>query len=257
MTGTAEAPDLEEARWCYRMKDLCEATGLPRQAIHFYIQQGLLPAGRKTGRNMAWYTEEHLERLHLIKKLQHERFLPLKAIKALFDGEDGVFSPRQHAFLAGVKERLAESLKTSEDRSPTLTPAQIAEQNGIDAEDVERAFELGLVGGARSGDALRIAAADVWIFEVFGRVRALGFTPGNIRWWVFSEYGFLLLLGLAAGGAASLMAILPAARAPGADLPLMKLLLLTALVAANGLLWIWVATRAAVHRTPLAALSEE
>lgn len=177
MTGTAEAADLEEARWCYRMKDLCEATGLPRQAIHFYIQQGLLPAGRKTGRNMAWYTEEHLERLHLIKKLQHERFLPLKAIKALFDGEDGVFSPRQHAFLAGVKERLAESLKTSEDRSPTLTPAQIAEQNGIDAEDVERAFELGLVGGARSGGALRIAAADVWIFEVFGRVRALGFTP--------------------------------------------------------------------------------
>ena len=88
-----------------------------------------------------------------------------------------MFSPRQHAFLAGVKERLAESLKTSEDRSPTLTPAQIAEQNGIDAEDVERAFELGLVGGARSGDALRIAAADVWIFEVFGRVRALGFTP--------------------------------------------------------------------------------
>jgi len=86
---------------------------------------------------------------------------------------------------------------------------------------------------------------------------ALGFTPRNIRWWVFSEYGFLLLLGLAAGGAASLMAILPAARAPGANLPLINLLALTGLVAANGLFWIWVATRAAVHRTPLAALSEE
>ena len=31
--------------------------------------------------------------------------------------------------------------------------------------------------GARSNGALRIAAADVWIFEVFGKVRALGFTP--------------------------------------------------------------------------------
>jgi hypothetical protein len=101
----------------------------------------------------------------------------LKAIKALFDGEDGVFSPRQHAFLAGVKERLAESLKTSEDRSPTLTPAEIADKTGIDPEDVERAFELGLVGGARSDGSLRIAAADVWIFEVFGKVRSLGFTP--------------------------------------------------------------------------------
>jgi DNA-binding transcriptional MerR regulator len=174
-TARALAPD--EERWCYRMKDLCEATGLPRQAIHFYIQQGLLPPGHKTGRNMAWYAEEHLERLHLIKKLQHERFLPLKAIKALFNDEEGVFSPGQHAFLAGVKERLAESLKTSEDRSPTLTAAEIAAQTGIDPEDVVRAFELGLVGGAESNGSLRIAAADVWIFEVFGKVRALGFTP--------------------------------------------------------------------------------
>jgi DNA-binding transcriptional MerR regulator len=177
MEGISKAANPDGGSWRYRMKDLCEATGLPRQAIHFYIQQGLLPAGRKTGRNMAWYTEEHLDRLHLIKKLQHERFLPLKAIKALFDGEDDVFSPRQHAFLAGVKERLAESLKTSEDRSPTLTPTEIATQTGIDPKDVERAFELGLVGGVQSNGSLRIAAADVWIFEVFGKVRALGFTP--------------------------------------------------------------------------------
>jgi DNA-binding transcriptional MerR regulator len=177
MTATARAIDEGQTHWSYRMKDLCEATGLPRQAIHFYIQQGLLPPGQKTGRNMAWYADEHIERLRLIKKLQHEQFLPLKAIKALFDGEDGIFSPRQYAFLAGVKEELAESLKTSDDRSPTLTPREIAERTGIDPGDVERAFDLGLVGGARSGGTLRIAAADMWIFEVFGKIRALGFTP--------------------------------------------------------------------------------
>jgi DNA-binding transcriptional MerR regulator len=177
MSSTAKTIDLEQGRWCYRMKDLCEASGLPRQGIHFYIQQGLLPPGRKTGRNMAWYNEEHIERLRLIKKLQHEQFLPLKAIKALFDGDEGVFSPRQHAFLAGVKDRLAESLKTSDDRSPTLTPEAVAESTGVPAEDVEQAFELGLVGGARKDGELRIAAADAWIFEVFGEIRGLGFTP--------------------------------------------------------------------------------
>ena len=177
MTIGAEAEDLDREEWRYRMKDLCEATGLPRQAIHFYIQQGLLPPGQKTGRNMAWYNDEHLERLRLIKKLQHEQFLPLKAIKALFDGEDGVFSPRQHAFLAGVKEHVAESLKTSDDRSPTLTPEEIAKRTGIDAAEVRRSFELGLVGGAHVDGTLRIADADAWIFEVFGQVRALGFTP--------------------------------------------------------------------------------
>ena len=176
MTATAKVRELDEERWCYRMKDLCESTGLPRQAIHFYIQQGLLPSGRKTGRNMAWYTEEHIDRLHLIKKLQHERFLPLKAIKALLDGEDDVFSPRQHAFLAGVKERLDASLKTGEDRSPTLTANEIAKKTGVDPEDVEHAFELGLVGGERKDGTLRVASADVWSFEVLGKIRSLGFT---------------------------------------------------------------------------------
>ena len=177
MSASAKVVPLDRDRWCYRMKDLCEATGLPRQAIHFYIQQGLLPAGRKTGRNMAWYTEEHLERLRLIKKLQHERFLPLKAIKALFDGEDDVFSAPQHAFLAGVKERLAESLKNGEDRSQTLRAEDVAKKSGIDREDVERAFDLGVVGGTRTASGVRIAAADAWIFGVFGEVRKLGFTP--------------------------------------------------------------------------------
>ncbi|MGB5811782.1 MAG: MerR family transcriptional regulator [Polyangiales bacterium] len=176
MTAAAKKTEFDEARWCYRMKDLCDATELPRQAIHFYIQQGLLPAGQKTGRNMAWYTEEHIERLRLIKKLQHERFLPLKAIKALLDGEEDVFSPRQHAFLEGVKERLDASLRTGEDRQPQLTAQEVAANTGVDPEDVERAFNLGLIGGERTDGTLRVAAADVWSFEVLGTIRGMGFT---------------------------------------------------------------------------------
>ena len=69
----------------YRMRDLCALTGLSRQAIHFYIQQGLLPPGHKTGRNTAFYGPEHVERVNVIRRLQHELFLPLKAIRALLD----------------------------------------------------------------------------------------------------------------------------------------------------------------------------
>ena len=70
-----------------------------------------------------------------------------------------------------------------------------------------------------------------------------------------TPYNLIMVpLGLACTAVGGFFA---AARAPGADLPLMNLLALTALVAANGLFWIWVATRAAVHRTPLAALNEE
>ena len=46
-----------------RMRDLVRESGLPRETIHFYKLQGLLPEPIKTGRNTALYTREHLERL--------------------------------------------------------------------------------------------------------------------------------------------------------------------------------------------------
>ena len=103
MVPSSMAPPASEAQRL-RMKDLCDATGLPRQAIHFYIQQGLLPAGSKTGRNMAYYGLEHIQRLKLIKKLQHERFLPLKAIRALLDDQESQFSQVQRSLLHFEKE---------------------------------------------------------------------------------------------------------------------------------------------------------
>src|SRR4051812_29405876 len=94
----------------FKMKDLCARTGLPRQAVHFYIQQGLVPEGHKTGRNMAYYGPEHVERLLLVRRLQHERFLPLKAIRALLDERDDAFSPAQRRLLEDVKQHLRPDL---------------------------------------------------------------------------------------------------------------------------------------------------
>ena len=161
----------------YRMKDLCEATGIPRQAIHFYIQEGLLPPGVKTGRNMAFYGEEHLERLKTIKQLQHERFLPLKAIKAVLDGKVHHFDPVQWRFLAGVKQSLAASIGERETSSTTVELGTLAERLGLEAIDVEEAIVLGIVGTREEGDGTRvIAESDAWRFELWAEMRAIGFT---------------------------------------------------------------------------------
>ncbi|MBK7760882.1 MAG: MerR family transcriptional regulator [Deltaproteobacteria bacterium] len=64
-----------------------------------YIQQGLLPPGEKTGRNTATYSAAHLERLQLIRRLQHERFLPLEVIKDLLSAREDRYSDAQRAFL--------------------------------------------------------------------------------------------------------------------------------------------------------------
>lgn len=175
MTATAHKLDRDTYR--YRMKDLCEATGLPRQAIHFYIQEGLLPPGQKTSRNMAWYSEEHLERLRLIKQLQHERFLPLKAIKAVLEGREEAFAPEQHHFLLEVKEQLANTLAAPTHRTATVDAEAVARRAGIDVDEVERAIELGLLGGQRDEHGkLRVREDDTWMLELFGEMRRVGFT---------------------------------------------------------------------------------
>jgi DNA-binding transcriptional MerR regulator len=170
-------PEQDVQRWSLRMKDLCDLTGLPRQAIHFYIQQGLLPAGHKTGRNMAFYGEEHVERLRLIKKLQHERFLPLKAIKALLDDQDTAFSSAQRSFLLGVKQRLDTLGRDAEGEKSAADADEVIGRLGVPRADLDRMIEIGVLG-ARTDDAGRtlIAEEDVWILQGWAEILRLGFT---------------------------------------------------------------------------------
>lgn len=161
-----------------RMKDLCEATGLPRQAIHFYIHEGLLPPGQKTGRNMAFYGPEHVTRLKLIKNLQHERFLPLKAIKALLDGQESQFSGAQRRLLGEIKQRFTtSSLATVRGATePTVVADEAAARAGVPRADLLRAIELGILG-ARRDEAGRtlIAGGDQWLLDAWGEIRRLGY----------------------------------------------------------------------------------
>ncbi len=173
MSAAAEVRE----RYPYKMKDLCEQTGLARQAIHFYIREGLVPAGHKTGHNMAFYGPEHLERLSLIKRLQHERFLPLKAIKAMLDGRQGHFSDEQQRFLEAVRAEL-EAMRSAGSEAPRLVdPAPLMEAHGVTEEELAQLVDLGIVGAAEGEDgSLSVAAEDAWVFDIVGRMRAAGFT---------------------------------------------------------------------------------
>ncbi|MEO0324475.1 MAG: MerR family transcriptional regulator [Myxococcota bacterium] len=159
----------------YRMRDLCAATGLDRQTIHFYIQQGLLPPGHKTGRNMAWYGEAHLERLRLIQQLQQERFLPLKAIKAIFEGREKGFAPEQALFLGRVKARLGASLAAPE-RQAREEAASLVRRLGLPAEDLAEAIAIGMIGTQERDGTTYVVAGDVWMLELVAQLRGAGFT---------------------------------------------------------------------------------
>lgn len=67
------------------MAELCAETGVPRETIHFYLREGLVPRPRKGGRTIAYYDETHVERLRTIRRLREEKYLPLAVIRRLLD----------------------------------------------------------------------------------------------------------------------------------------------------------------------------
>ena len=63
----------------YKVSELAEKAGVTKRTIHYYISKGLLMPPNGEGVNST-YTDEHLERLLLIKKLQGE-YMPLNKIR--------------------------------------------------------------------------------------------------------------------------------------------------------------------------------
>jgi len=91
----------------------------------------------------------------------------------------------------------------------------------------------------------------------FALLRAVGFKKHSLRWLVLSEHWLLLLLGLACGVIAGLVAVLPALRSPGADIPYVSLTLTLLAVVLSGIIWTWLATMLALRGPLLAALRNE
>lgn len=65
----------------YRVSELATKAGVTKRTIHYYISKGLLMPPTGVGVNSV-YTNEHLERLLLIKKLQSE-YMPLNKIREI------------------------------------------------------------------------------------------------------------------------------------------------------------------------------
>lgn len=157
------------------MRDLCARTGLSRQTIHFYVAQGLLPPPRKTGRTMGYYSEAHVERLQLIRRLQEEHFLPLPAIRAMLEDEQDGFSRAQRHVLAEVKQKLTAVAAVGEE-PPAEKLADVLARCKLPRREADELAELGLLRIAGRGKSAEVSAEGAWLLELWAEVRAAGFT---------------------------------------------------------------------------------
>lgn len=74
-----------------KISDIAEATGVNYTTIKYYIKEGLIETACKTGRNMAYYSPESVERVKTIRALQNEKFYPLAVIKHILNSKSAGF----------------------------------------------------------------------------------------------------------------------------------------------------------------------
>jgi DNA-binding transcriptional MerR regulator len=147
-----------------RMRELAAASGVPAPTIKHYLREGLLPEPVKTSRNMAYYPPEFVERIRLIKRLQEERFLPLKAIKNVLD-ED----PERAEAMLELGDQILDRALAGE-RSRT-SAAEVRKRYGVPKEVLDRLAELEVLTPNSRG----YSPSDVTIIEAISRFRAGGY----------------------------------------------------------------------------------
>jgi DNA-binding transcriptional MerR regulator len=147
-----------------KIGELAEASGVPVPTIKHYLREGLLPEPVKTSRNMAYYSPEFVDRIKLIKQLQEERYMPLKAIKAVLD-ED----PERARALVELEDRILERALGGE-RTRT-SAAEVRERYGVPKDVLDRLEEIEVLSPNTRG----YSPSDVKIIEAISRFRAGGY----------------------------------------------------------------------------------
>ena len=147
-----------------KMRELAQASGVSPGTIKHYLREGLLPEPVRTSRNMAYYPPEFVDRIRLIKQLQEERFMPLKAIRGVLD-ED----PDRARRLVELEDRVLERALAGEGKRMSAT--EVRRRYDMPKEVLDRLAELGVLSPSSRG----YSPNDVRIVEAISRFRASGY----------------------------------------------------------------------------------
>ena len=159
-----------------KMSELAERSGVSAGTIRYYLREGLLGEGRdiiRTSRNMAYYPASYVQRIELIKRLQRQRFMPLRLIKGALEQDP----ERVHA-LVELEDRILERALAGGDGARRVSVKAASERYDIPRNVLERLAEIGVLSPNRSGyerEDVRIIEA-IASFRAGGYDEALGFT---------------------------------------------------------------------------------
>ncbi len=159
---------LRDAPQLLRIDALAQRVGLPSRTIRFYNTQGLLPAPLMRGR-VAFYTQEHVQILLIIRDLKEQQNLPLDSIKHLLDvrSQQGDL----HMNLA-LKQRLRFTVGEESDQQFSL--AVFAQRCGISIERVQELLAQELLFPMDIEGEIFFSGDDVLLVELYQHLEKIG-----------------------------------------------------------------------------------
>jgi len=151
-----------------KMSELAERSGVSAGTIKHYLREGLLGDGDeivRTSRNMAYYPPDYVERIQLIKRLQEDRFMPLRVIRGMVASE-----PERARALIELEDRIIERAVEARE-GERMSAAEARQRYEIPRNVLDRLAELGVLTPTSRG----YDADDVKIIEAVSRFRAGGY----------------------------------------------------------------------------------
>lgn len=158
-----------------KMSELAERSGVSAGTIRYYLREGLLGEAEdvvRTSRNMAYYPPQYVQRIALIKRLQEQRFMPLRVIR------DALEDPERVRALIELEDRILERALASAEDSGRVSRKQVHQRYGVPRNVLERLADIGVLTPTRRGydrDDVKIIEA-IASFRAGGYDEALGFT---------------------------------------------------------------------------------
>ena len=152
----------------HTIDELAHIIGLPSRTIRFYNTQGLLPAPVMQGR-VAYYDDEHLLVLNIIKQLKDQQNLPLETIRQMLEIRA---SQGEVMMNLALKQRLLRPLNGGQD--VRLSKEALLKQTGAEAEYIDELTKQGLLFPVQVDNEEIYSSDDVLLVELYQRLDDMG-----------------------------------------------------------------------------------
>jgi DNA-binding transcriptional MerR regulator len=155
----------------YRVDQLAASCDVSVDTVRFYQSRGLLPQPEREGR-LAWYGDEHADRIRRIRQLQ-TKGLTLAAIARVLDGEATAADTDLAAAVAVARG-------DADGHAATLTLDELASASGVPASLIQAVEREGIAVGRRVDGEVLYSSADVDVVRTALRLLEFGLPVGEL-----------------------------------------------------------------------------